>query len=72
MSDDWGPIRSTKGVATLIRFGSVLARLPDECVEKPWTRENSYGVPHRPDPAYARYASRITGRRDSEDTCAAL
>jgi transcriptional antiterminator RfaH len=37
-----GPVRSTRGVATLVRFGSKLARLPETVIEM---------INHRRDPA---------------------
>jgi len=32
-TDNWGPIRSTRGVAKLIRFGGIPAKVPTELVE---------------------------------------
>ncbi len=32
-TDDWGPIRSTRGVVKLVRFGGMPARVPPELVE---------------------------------------
>ena len=32
--DDWGPIRSTRGVSRMIRFGNEAARVPDEFVDE--------------------------------------
>jgi transcriptional antiterminator RfaH len=32
-SQDWSPIRSTIGVSQMVRFGNLLAQLPDEVVE---------------------------------------
>lgn len=32
-SDDWGPIRSTRGVANLVRFGGVPAKVPDDLIK---------------------------------------
>jgi transcriptional antiterminator RfaH len=32
-TDDWGPIRSTIGVAKLVRFGMHAARVPDSLIE---------------------------------------
>lgn len=36
--DDWGPIRSTRGVITMVRFGGLPARIPDTLVNA--LREN--------------------------------
>jgi transcriptional antiterminator RfaH len=32
-TDNWGPIRSTIGVANLVRFGMQAARVPDSLIE---------------------------------------
>ncbi len=32
-TDDWGPIRSTRGVAKLVRFGGMPAKVPTELIE---------------------------------------
>jgi len=32
-TDNWGPIRSTRGVANLVRFGGVPAKVPSELVD---------------------------------------
>ena len=32
-TDDWGPIRSTIGVANMVRFGMQAARVPDNLIE---------------------------------------
>ena len=49
---DWGPIRSTKGVAHLIRFGSVPARVPRDLVDALRSREDDFGVQTLPEPSY--------------------
>lgn len=33
-TDNWGPIRSTIGVANMVRFGMQAARVPDSLIEK--------------------------------------
>ena len=43
-SDDWGPIRSTLGVSTLVRFGQVPARVPDQLVEVLKSKEDTHGI----------------------------
>ena len=32
-SQDWSPIRSTIGVSQMVKFGNLLAQLPDEIME---------------------------------------
>lgn len=32
-SDDWGPIRFTTGVSTIVRFGKVIAQVPNGLIE---------------------------------------
>jgi len=43
-TDNWGPIRSTLGVASLVRFGREPARIPDELVVFLRTREGEAGL----------------------------
>ena len=43
-SDNWGPIRSTLGVASLVRFGQEPARVPEELVDYLKTREGGEGL----------------------------
>jgi len=38
-NDNWGPIRSTRGVLTLVRFGGQPARIPGAFIEELKTRE---------------------------------
>ena len=42
--DNWGPIRSTKGVARMIRFGMTPAIVPDDLIEAFQTSEDDSGV----------------------------
>ncbi|RJQ48216.1 MAG: transcription/translation regulatory transformer protein RfaH [Gammaproteobacteria bacterium] len=42
--DDWRPIRSTKGVATLVRFGMEPARVPRTLIETLMARADPAGV----------------------------
>jgi len=43
-TDDWGPIRSTIGVANLVRFAHSPARVPDNLIAALKQREDSAGV----------------------------
>jgi transcriptional antiterminator RfaH len=43
-TDNWGPIRSTLGVASLVRFGQEPARIPDELVDFLKAREGGTGL----------------------------
>lgn len=43
-TDDWGPIRSTIGVANLVRFAHSPARVPDKLIDALKQREDSKGV----------------------------
>jgi len=47
-NDDWGPIRSTIGVANLVRFGVTPARLPDALVQLMREREDEQGIQNLP------------------------
>ncbi len=47
-TDDWGPIRSTIGVAKLVRFGLKPAQLPDALVQLIQDREDDQGVQNLP------------------------
>ncbi len=37
--DDWGPIRSTRGVSSLVRFGGVPAKVPENLIDFTKQRE---------------------------------
>lgn len=43
-TDNWGPIRSTFGVASLVRFGREPAQVPDDLVAYLKTREGAEGL----------------------------
>lgn len=43
-TDDWGPIRSTLGVSSLVRFGMKPAKVPDGLVRKLRENEDSSGL----------------------------
>lgn len=47
--DDWGPIRSTVGVANLVRFGGNPARLPGDFVDTLRQRADEDGVHIQPE-----------------------
>jgi transcriptional antiterminator RfaH len=47
-TDDWGPIRSTIGVSTLVRFGMTPARVPEVLINSLKENENSQGVHELP------------------------
>ncbi|NIQ08837.1 MAG: transcription/translation regulatory transformer protein RfaH [Gammaproteobacteria bacterium] len=42
-TDDWRPIRSTLGVAALVKFGQEPARLPDQLIDNLRKRETESG-----------------------------
>lgn len=50
-TDDWGPIRSTIGVVSLVRFGGRAARVPDDLIAVLYAAENGQGVYEPPVPA---------------------
>ncbi|HQU15388.1 MAG: transcription/translation regulatory transformer protein RfaH [Chromatiales bacterium 21-64-14] len=50
--DHWGPIRSTLGVVSLVRFGAALARVPDSLVALLRSREDGEGVQDLPAPGF--------------------
>ncbi len=43
-TDDWGPIRSTLGVSTLVRFGMKPAKVPENLINGLKETENSQGI----------------------------
>jgi transcriptional antiterminator RfaH len=55
--DDWGPIRSTIGVANMVRFGMMPARVPDGLVQLLRGREDEQGVQSLP---WSRLSKRVT------------
>lgn len=48
-TDDWGPIRSTLGVSTLVRFGMTPAKVPEKLINNLKKCEDSQGIHHPPD-----------------------
>ena len=47
-TDDWGPIRSTLGVSTLVRFGMTPAKVPEVLINSLKQNENSTGIHELP------------------------
>ena len=43
-TDDWGPIRSTVGVANMVRFANRAAKVPDALIATLQSREDGEGV----------------------------
>ena len=43
-TDDWSPIRSTIGVANLVRFGMKPAKVPEKLIENLKQNENDEGI----------------------------
>ena len=43
-TDDWRPIRSTVGVAALVKFGQEPARVPDNLIKNLQEREDAHGL----------------------------
>jgi transcriptional antiterminator RfaH len=52
--DDWGPIRSTKGVRDFVRFGTNPTRVPDELIDDIKAREDDNGLHHELEPELQR------------------
>jgi len=44
IDDDWGPIRSTLGVANIVRFGNILAKVPNSLIDALLACENEEGL----------------------------
>jgi transcriptional antiterminator RfaH len=57
-SDNWAPIRSTRGVISLVRFGQAAAKVPDALVSALHGREDERGVQIMPVEEY-RAGSRV-------------
>lgn len=53
-TDDWGPIRSTIGVSSLIRFGIEPAKISHTLIDALRARENSEGIHELPVKDYER------------------
>lgn len=52
VTDNWGPIRSTLGVASIVRFGGLPARVPDALVAALRAHDGANGVQQRPVKAF--------------------
>jgi transcriptional antiterminator RfaH len=57
-SDNWAPIRSTRGVVSLVRFGQAAAKVPDDLISTLHGREDERGVMTLPTEEY-RAGSRV-------------
>jgi transcriptional antiterminator RfaH len=55
-TDDWGPIRSTLGVASLVRFGQLPTTVPGVLIEQLRRREDADGLHKAPIGEYQRGA----------------
>jgi len=51
-TDDWGPIRSTIGVANLVRFAQAPARVPIDLIDTLKEREDNEGIQVIPNKNY--------------------
>ena len=61
-TDNWGPIRSTLGVVSIVRFGQTPAEVPDDLVAFLRAREDQDGIQVIPAEEYRRGARvRVTG-----------
>ena len=58
-TDNWGPIRSTVGVASLVRFGQEPARVPDSLVVFLKERESAEGLHEWAAPAQFAAGDRV-------------
>ena len=52
VNEDWGPVRSTRGVSQMVRFGSVPAVVPEDLLEALREREDESGIQPMPEPNY--------------------
>ncbi len=53
-TDDWRPIRSTIGVANLVRFGQIPAKVPEQLISGLKLREDNTGVYILPEPEFKK------------------
>ncbi len=56
--DDWGPIRSTRGVSNLVRFGANVACIPEELIREIQARAGDDGY-HHEDPQKLNQGDKI-------------
>lgn len=54
VDEDWGPVRSTKGVAKMVRFGATVAIVPKDLVASLQSNEDETGVQTLPEPSYTK------------------
>ena len=60
-TDNWGPIRSTFGVVSIVRFGQAAATVPDDLIELLRSRDDDSGIQVLPIEQYRHGAKvRIT------------
>ena len=52
--DNWGPIRSTIGVVSLVRFAHVAVPVPDDLIDILRAREDAQGILRLPEPSFRR------------------
>lgn len=57
-TDDWGPIRSTKGVVNLVRFGAIPAKVPNDLIVTLRGREDESGLQVLPESDF-RHGDRV-------------
>jgi len=51
-NDDWSPIRSTRGVLSLVRFGNRPATVPDALIDMMRARDDADGIQALPEPGF--------------------
>ena len=54
VNEDWGPVRSTKGVSRMVRFGAKPAVVPSNLIAFFKDNEDESGVQDLPEPSYAK------------------
>ena len=52
-TDNWAPIRSTKGVSSLVRFGAEPGRIPEQLIQLLQTSESDTGLHDWAEPEFA-------------------
>jgi transcriptional antiterminator RfaH len=52
--DNWSPIRSTLGVASLVRFGAQMAQAPDTLINELQTHESPDGLHNHPNRSFKK------------------
>ena len=51
-TDNWGPIRSTRGVSSLVKFGGMPAKVPNDLIDFLKQTENKESVPFSDSPEF--------------------